>query len=261
MNLKTTLAALLGFCLIMNIEAKPVSLTEAEKVAKNFLFITMNKYENGCSFEQLRLNEPYTYLVNGIPVFYAFQMEPGFIIISAEDAFTPVLGYSFEGRFIFDDAPASYKGFILNYVGQISYVRENRLEPASEIVAAWSELRNDKISSLTISRDRDVTPLLNCHWDQGSPYNMLCPEDPAGPGGHVWVGCVATAMAQIMYYWRYPETGTGQHCYTPPNSLYGQQCAYFGQTNYDWSGMINGIDYGNPGPNAELQYHCAFRSI
>ena len=66
-------------------------------------------------------------------------------------------------------------------------------------------------------------------WDQGSPYNMYCPEDDAGPGGHAWVGCVATAMAQIMYYWRYPETGTGQHCYIPGNYSYGQQCADFGR--------------------------------
>jgi hypothetical protein len=71
------------------------------------------------------------------------------------------------------------------------------------------------------------------------------------------VGCVATAMAQIMYYWRYPQTGTGQHCYMPENSSYGQQCANFGQTAYDWEGMINSVDNRNPYPNAELQYHCA----
>ncbi|MFA4864370.1 MAG: C10 family peptidase, partial [Bacteroidales bacterium] len=257
MNLKTTLIALLGFCLIMNIEAKPVSLTEAEKVAKNFVFITLNTYENGCSYEQIRLNDPYTYLVNDAPVFYAFQMEPGFIIISAEDAFTPVLGYSFEGRFIFDDAPASYKGFILNYVEQISYVRANQFESSPEVAEAWAELRNDEITAFTISRERDVAPLLYCHWDQGSPYNILCPEDPAGPGGHTWVGCVATAMAQIMYYWRYPEVGTGQHCYIPGHYSYGQQCANFGETYYNWTGMINGIDNRFPDANAELQYHCA----
>ena len=155
-------------------------------------------------------------------------MNPGFIIISAEDAFTPVIGYSFEGSFSFDDAPANYKGFILNYAEQILYAQENQLEPTMEIAAAWTELRNDRILKImTISRERDVAPLLACNWDQGSPYNIFCPEDPAGPGGHVWVGCVATAMAQIMYYWRYPETGTGQHCYTPGNSfLWTAMCQF-----------------------------------
>ena len=44
-----------------------------------------------------------------------------------------------------------------------------------------------------------ISPLLgNVEWSQDSPYNMLCP-------GHCLTGCVATAMAQIMYYHRWPE--------------------------------------------------------
>jgi hypothetical protein len=58
-----------------------------------------------------------------------------------------------------------------------------------------------------------------------------------------------------MYYWRYPESGTGSHCYYA--DWYGQQCANFGNTDYQWEGMINGIDPRNVIPNAELQYHCA----
>ena len=257
MNFKTTFLALLTFCLILNIEAKQVNLSEAEKAAKNFIFITSNKYEKACSYDEIRLIEPFIYRVDENPVFYAFQMNPGFIIISAEDVVTPVIGYSFEGSFIFDEASANYKGFILNYAEQIVYARENQVEPTLEVVAAWKELRNEHITDLAISRERDVAPLVDCHWDQGDPYNILCPEDPAGPGGHTWVGCVATAMAQIMYYWRYPETGTGEHCYIPGHYAYGQQCAYYGETNYGWEGMINGVDNRNPGSNAELQYHCA----
>jgi hypothetical protein len=258
MNFKTLLTALLGLCLIMNIEAKPVTLTDAEKVAKNFIYITINKYENGISYEQLKLSDPYTYVVDGSPVFYAFQMHPGFVIVSADDAYTPVIGYSFEGSFDLDNAPASYKGFILNYAEEILFARANQIEPSPEFTAAWAELRNDDIKSMNVSRDnRDVAPLLSSTWDQGSPYNILCPEDPAGPGGHTWVGCVATCMAQIMYYWRYPDVGTGQHCYIPGHYSYGQQCADFGNTYYNWTGMINSIDNRLPDANAELQYHCA----
>jgi hypothetical protein len=257
MNFKTFTLLLLISSLFLNIEAKTVNLSDAEKVAKNFIFVTSNKYDDGFAYDKIRLSAPYTHSINGSPVFYAFQLDPGFVIISAEDAFMPVVGYSYEGKFIFDEAPAHYKGFILNYAEQISYVRENQLEPAPEVTAAWSELRNFDIASPSVTRERDVDPLLDCNWNQGSPYNIFCPADANGPGGHVYVGCVATAMAQIMYYWRYPETGTGQHCYTPGNSSYGQQCANFGQTSYDWSGMINSIDSRNPDPNALLQYHCA----
>lgn len=258
MNIKTLLTALLGFCLIMDMEAKQVNLNDAEQVAKNFLYITVNKYENGITYEQLRLSDPYTYSVKGSPVFYAFQLNPGYIIISADDAYTPVIGYSFEGKFIFDNAPASYKGFILNYAEEILYARANHIEATPEFSSAWVELRNNDIKTTTINRDnRDVEPLLSSTWDQGSPYNMYCPEDAGGPGGHTWVGCVATCMAQIMYYWRSPETGTGQHCYIPGHFSYGQQCADFGNTHYNWTGMINSIDNRAPEANAELQYHCA----
>jgi hypothetical protein len=58
-----------------------------------------------------------------------------------------------------------------------------------------------------------------------------------------------------MYYWRYPEVGTGSHCYWADG--YGEQCADFGETYYNWEGMRNSIDIENPYPNAELQYQCA----
>lgn len=253
----STLLSLLFMALIINAEAKSVSLNEAELVAKNFIYITINKYDNGISFESIRLSDPYIYQTPEGPAFYAFQTDPGFVIVSAEDAYSPILGYSFEGNFVFDEAPDHYKQFIISYVNQINFVREQALEAEAGIEILWNELRSENITGISNPRERDVTPLLSCLWDQGSPYNYYCPEDAAGPGGRVWVGCVATAMAQIMYYWRYPETGTGSHCYTPGNSSYGQQCANFGQTAYNWEGMINGIDNRFPEANAELQYHCA----
>jgi hypothetical protein len=207
--------------------------------------------------EDINISDTYVYRAGNEPIFYAFQLNPGFIIISAEDDYMPVIGYSFEGSFDFENAPAHYRQFILNYTAQIEYIREQQILPAAEITKSWNELNVEQISGAAISRERDVDYFLSSLWDQGSPYNIYCPEDAAGPGGHVWVGCVATAMAQIMYYWRYPETGTGSHCYTPGNSSYGQQCANFGQTTYNWAGMKNGVDNRFPDANAELQYHCA----
>jgi hypothetical protein len=50
---------------------------------------------------------------------------------------------------------------------------------------------------------------LTCQWSQGSPYNDQCPELTPGADEHTKVGCVATAMSQIMYYWQWPVTGLG----------------------------------------------------
>lgn len=240
----------------LSLAAATVTRDDAEKAARNFLFQTINKYGEGTSLNDIRFSGPYTHFSNGLPAFYAFHTNPGFVLVSAEDAFTPILGYSYEGTFDLEQAPAHYRGFIMNYVAQIDHIRAGQLPAEPEFKAAWDAVMGDP-SALSVTRERDVEPLLYCTWDQGSPYNILCPADANGPGGHVWVGCVATAMAQIMYYWRYPETGTGQHCYTPGTLSYGQQCANFGQTSYQWEGMNNSIDGHNPFANAELQYHCA----
>ena len=41
---------------------------------------------------------------------------------------------------------------------------------------------------------------LDTQWDQHSPYNDDCPNLTPGADERVYVGCVATAMAQIMEY-------------------------------------------------------------
>jgi len=49
-------------------------------------------------------------------------------------------------------------------------------------------------------------PLLKTSWDQGCGYNTNCPIASDGPCGYAYTGCVATAMAQVMAYWKYPST-------------------------------------------------------
>jgi hypothetical protein len=239
-----------------SLPANPVDYEQAKSTARNFFRQKLILYKTGRSLEEIKFENPFIYLQEGLSVFYAFNTEPGFIIISGDDAFTPVIGYSFEGSFNLKEAPAHVMGFIQNYIDQIQFIRDNDLEAEEKVAEDWAGLSsNDPVLAPGSEKERDVEPLLLCHWNQGSPYNDLCPEDPAGPGGHAYVGCVATAMAQIMYYWRYPEVGLGYNCYW--SDWYGELCADFGSTYYQWGGMINGIDYYNTYPNAELQYHCA----
>jgi hypothetical protein len=258
MIMKSKILLLLSIFIAGNtsLPAKDIDKVQARKVAGNFLHQVHLYYDAGNQADKILFDDPYIFIQDGLPVFYAFNTDPGFIIISGDDAFTPVIGYSFDGNFELEGSPSNYRGFIQNYIDQIRYIRDHALVADQEIVKLWDELSVEDVSSLKQERDlRDVTPLLLSVWDQGSPYNILCPEDPAGPGGHVWVGCVATAMAQVMYYWRYPEMGTGSHCYWP--SGYDEQCADFGETHYYWEGMRNSMDIENPYPNAELQYQCA----
>lgn len=113
-----------------------------------------------------------------------------------------------------------------------------------------------------------VGPLANDRgyvmWNQDSPFNDLCPEYQLGMRAPS--GCVATAMAQVMYYHRWPERGTGTHTYSPA-VLYGNTLtADFGSTEYKWDAMVPYYAPGIYAPGyteeesraavAELMLHC-----
>jgi hypothetical protein len=65
--------------------------------------------------------------------------------------------------------------------------------------------------NMGIVADPDIMALpLTSVWDQGPPFWDQCPTHPQG-GQHCVVGCPGTAMAQIMYYWKWPSSGQGSN--------------------------------------------------
>ena len=72
-----------------------------------------------------------------------------------------------------------------------------------------------------------VTPLLKSQWGQGTPYNHSV-------GGYP-TGCVATAVAQLMYFHRWPEQGTGTKSYRTYEGNTAQ--IDFSQSHYAWNLM------------------------
>ncbi|MCD4730375.1 MAG: C10 family peptidase, partial [Bacteroidales bacterium] len=82
------------------------------------------------------------------------------------------------------------------------------------------------------SQSKGVDPLLTTYWAQACYYNDSCPEDPGGSCGHARTGCGATAMAQILKYFNFPENGIGFHSFYHPT--YGNISANFENTYYDW---------------------------
>jgi hypothetical protein len=218
--------------------AKPVDLKVAGMVAKNFLSSDRIPHK-ATGTGTWRIASQKTFSFQGQIMAFAFNFEPcGFVIISAEDAVPPVLAYSFDGRFPTDEIPVNFRTWMEGYYSQIIHIRKKGLPPGDKIKQQWSDLLAGTRKFLREDEENtDVLPLIHSNWDQVAPYNILCPPDPGGPGGNANAGCVAVAMTQIMYYYRWPVTGTGQHCYTP--SGYPQQCADFGNTNYLWNQMLN----------------------
>ena len=188
----------------------------------------------------------------GFPNLYIFTAEKGFVVMAADDCVQPVLGYSLTGTFVTENMPDNVKGWLQGYSDEIQYSIDNQLKASSETAQQWKDLcsGNPNMPKATTV----VTPLLQTQWNQGNPYNLLCPSNSV-------TGCVATAMAQVMKYWNYPAHGIGWHSYIPgTHPEYGELYAEYNSTNYDWNNMTN--TYGSSSTDAQkqavatLMYHC-----
>ena len=193
------------------------------------------------------------------PNLYIFGNECCFVIIAANNAVHPVLGYSTEGGFGTETIPETTYEWLKAYDEEIAFVSECRWAADDEISSEWDNLLDG--IGLTPKSRSCVDPLLKTKWNQTAPFNDLCPADSAGPNGHCYTGCNATTMAQILNYWEHPVKGSGSYTYTPINHPeYGSQQANFGNTTYDWDNMK---DYYSRGYTEEealavatLMYHC-----
>lgn len=241
-----------------NVMAAIVQPETAANVARNFMYERF--VQKGMSINANEINAQLVNVreSNGSPAFYMFNIENGgWVIISGDDVYTPIIGYSEVGNFPSGQLDKNFSSFLQEYVDQIDFARQNNLTANNETISEWNNYTYNSNPRMSLEGDRDIEPLLDIMWNQDFPYNAYCPEDAAGPGGHVYAGCVATAMSMIMYYYRYPEVGTGTYSYYAAG--YGTQTANFGETHYNWDAMQNSIT-GTMGQSvnavAELQYHC-----
>lgn len=247
--LMSMLALVLGIGMA---QANPVSLSQAKYVGQQFV---------QANFEQARQSSELIHVYTGTSsrgdaCFYVFNVgETGFVMISADDFYRPILGYSTEGKFDAQNINPEF-GYMLNKVIANRSGR-NTGNAVPKVAAEWQSVMN---SGRLISRNgnRGKFFLVKTRWDQNSPYNYYCPSASGGPGGRVYAGCVATAMSQVMKYWDHPTQGVGSHSYYCPG--FGQLSANFGSTTYDWENMpvqlSNGSSQEQIDAVATLMYHC-----
>ena len=174
--------------------------------------------------------------------YYVFNVEngEGFVIIAGDDRVKPILAYSTTGQFDPNNVAEGFQFTLDGFREEINYVREHNFAATPDIIAEWRSV--EKTGSLNRGGQTRavVGPLCQTLWNQNFPWNSQCPEDPEGSGGHVYAGCVATAMGQVMKFWEWPNTGTGSYSYNPAG--YAQQSANFGATEYHFELMPNVLD-------------------
>lgn len=172
----------------------------------------------------------------GEPAVYIFDRpaSSGYLIVSADDTATPLLGYADSGSFDANNMPPQLEWWLSEYASQIDYASANGI----------------KNTYAPIANKKEIAPLVETKWNQGTPYNNLCPSvnNVKCPSG-----CVATAMAQVMKFWNYPDVGTGRVTATLPSGGTGEGFINLAQKPFDWNNMIDsysGYDYTNEQGNA-----------
>ncbi|MCX6245845.1 MAG: C10 family peptidase [Bacteroidetes bacterium] len=251
--LKKSVFFLLAFLPVTCLLARQVPVSDAKKAALSFYYERANQYKS-IPFSDVQIRETFSVKEKDEPLYYTFNLEPsGYVIVSADDAVPPVLAYSFEGAYSEENQPPQFTSWMRQYARQISFARESNALPSQEAILQWNHLLNTPAASLgTFKGQRDVEPMITSNWNQPYPYNEMCPADPAGSNGHAIAGCVPVCMAQIMYYYRWPDHGTGSYTYY--DQTYGLQHASFDSTWYRWENMKNMVTTSDPGI-AQLIYH------
>ena len=179
-----TLTLMLG---ALGLSAREVTPQEAEAAASEFLQGTLSKKLPAKSLKRVKgavstaSNEPY----------YVFNAEGdnGFVIISGNDSYSKILGYSERGSFDLSNLPPQLKGLLESFSR-----RSEEAGDSKETHVSW------KSASRAAATEGVLLPTAS--WGQGAPYNADCPEVS---GEKAPTGCVATAMSIIMKYHNWPE--------------------------------------------------------
>jgi len=151
----------------------------------------------------------------------------GFVIVSGDGRMGDILGYSAEGSFDPGQLPANMRAWLKGYEESIRALSAPVPEEASDGATSF-------LAGQALQGKAAVAPLIKTKWSQGWPYNLLTPEES---GQHCVTGCVATSMAMVMNYWKYP-TATVKDI--PAWSGLGKVPA---GTRIDWANMSE--YYGN----------------
>ena len=222
-----------------NASARPVTEAAARSIAASFMASrAIPATSLRIAHKAPRLNAPAT---NADAAYYTFNApHGGFVIVAGDDRVPAVLGYSDRNTFDPQDMPEAMQRLLEGYAAQIDAL-DHGAKPAPHYV-----------------NGNAIAPLLTAQWDQDAPYNLLFPN--LSNGRAAYVGCVATAMAQVLYYWKWPArttmpipafTSEGESIYMPQLPV----------ISFDWDKMQDTYQIDDTGDAAlaasQLSLYCA----
>ena len=186
-------------------QANPVDIRKAADIARQYLRQPVAVPTPGASTISTRS-------VAEAPAYHLFvsKEEQRFVIVSGESQMNEVVGYGKLSTGDVNALPPQVHALLQQYTETVRQVRSGQ-QPAA---------------SLPKSLKRYVTPLVTAQWGQSYPYNS---KTPVINGKPTYTGCVATAAAQFLYFYKWPKqrpalyvrkAGDGDEADTSPTYLW-----------------------------------------
>ena len=238
--MRKKLLLLIGLIVSCGMMAAPVTLQQAQQRAQQF----MNSRGSASTHHGMRLAKQQLRVETAQQdnaYYYVFNVgeQQGFVIVSGDDRTPAILGYADQGSFADQDMPDNMRAWLQGYEDQMKWMDQ------SDYQAAPAKKVNGVRSS--------ISPLLTCTWNQRAPYNN---ETPIYNGANCLTGCVATAMAQVMYYHKWPEDFTTSIPSYFSNTALGT-LPELSPVKFNWAGMYDNYDNGESGDAvAKLMRYC-----
>ncbi len=183
--------------------------------------------------------------------FYVVLREQGkgFVLVSADTRMPRVLGYSDTESWC-EEIPQNMLPILQSYDNALKLLNDGKYT-AEQL---FPHLDRSRMAGMP----QEVPALLgDIAFDQGKPYNNMC---PSVGNAHTVTGCVATAMAQIFTYYKYPQSGTGIYHYgvTKTDNVYDVK---LDTIPFDWNLILHsykGKNYTDAQAKAvaRLMYAC-----
>lgn len=165
-------------------------------------------------------------------LYYIFNASDGagYVIVSGDERAREILGYSESGSLSAETMPCGMKMLLDFYAEEIVNLPKNVNEASAKSLAPSVQR-----AQATDAR-QDISTMVSCQWGQSSPYNGQC---PTSGGGRCIVGCAATAMSQVLYYWGHQKGYDVQATTIPAYTTrkLGLYCAELPATTFDWASM------------------------
>ena len=221
----------IAFATVYSVQAAHINEMEAQQVANQFFGAKSSRISAPAGQGRLA----YTAENERFYVFNRGEHGP-FVVVAGDDRLPQVLGYGDSGDFSTTSLPPAVQYWMNELNRQIAFLQTH----------------SDAVAHQPAKQAAAVDPLMTTRWDQGEPYNNQCPTYSTTGSNYsrAATGCVATGIAQVMNYYKWPDVGRGSHSYVcnVNDVTVTELSADFSQSHYRWDLMLD--DY-YPSSNPE----------